>query len=333
MLGRRQGRPASARRRHLIEVMSIVPLAGHDAPDAAVTTETIHLESEELRAAFAPEANMVLHSLTLGDRELLAQRNGLDAYLERGSTMGVPLLHPWANRLAGFGYSAAGADVVLDHGSKLFKRDPGGLPIHGALPSLLRWEVVRREAASLLARLDWDRAHPAFEIFPFPHRLEYRARLGTRTLEIAVALEASESAAVPVAFGFHPYLRIPGSGRATAEMSLPVRRALLHDASMIPTGNTRPCEPGPRRLGNTAWDDGFADLADPPRFSLVGGGSELALTFVRGYRFAQVFAPAGSDFVCFEPMTAPANALASGADLPVVPPGGRYEAAFEIAAG
>jgi galactose mutarotase-like enzyme len=116
---------------------------------------------------------MVLHSLTLGGRELLAERNGLQGYVERGSTMGVPLLHPWANRLAGLSYSAAGREVVLDGDSDLFKRDPGGLPIHGAWPALLQWEVVETEtdgeAASLLARLDWNRGHPAFELFPFPH--------------------------------------------------------------------------------------------------------------------------------------------------------------------
>jgi aldose 1-epimerase len=286
-----------------------------------------------LRAYFAPEANMVLHSLTLGDRELLATRNGLQAYVERGSTMGVPLLYPWANRLAGFTYEAAGREVVLDRDSGLFKCDPGGLPIHGALPNLMSWEVAETRAASLVARLEWDPAHRAFELFPFPHRLEYRARLGQRTLEISLALEPTANAAVPVAFGFHPYLRIPGGERASAEVSLPVRRALVHDASMIPTGQTEPCEPGPRRLGNTAWDDGFTDLADPPLFRLAGRGSEVTLTFLRGFRFAQVFAPPGSDFVCFEPMTAPANALVSGAALPVVAPGGWYEAAFEIAIG
>jgi aldose 1-epimerase len=301
-------------------------------------TDTIHLGpagDQALRAAFAPGANMVLHSLTLGDRELLATRNGLEAYVESGSTMGVPLLHPWANRLAGFTYTVDGIEVVLDRDSTLFKRDPNGLPIHGALPALLRWEVLEvatdGDAASLVARLEWDSAHPAFELFPFPHRLEYRARLVTRTLEIAVALEPTEDAPVPVAFGFHPYLSIPGGLRTTAQMTLPVRRALIHDASMIPTGETEPCEPGPRQLGDTAWDDGFADLADPARFELVGEQSETALTFLRGYPFAQVFAPPGSDFVCFEPMTAPANALAGGGrDLTLVAPGGRYEAAFEI---
>jgi aldose 1-epimerase len=294
--------------------------------------DTVHLHSPSgtgLVAAFAPGANMVLHSLTLGDRELLATRNGLEAYAERGSTMGIPLLHPWANRLAGDTYTAAGREVVLERDSALFKRDPGGLPIHGAMPSLLSWDVAESEssaeAASLVARLDWDPAHRAFGLFPFPHRLEYRARLGERRLEIAIGLEPTADAAVPVSFGFHPYLRIPGPDRASAEMSLPVRRALVHDASMIPTGETEPCEPGLRQLGDSAWDDGFADLTNPPRFGLACHGSEVALTFLRGYRFAQVFAPPGSDFVCFEPMTAPANALASGADLPVVAPGGRFE--------
>jgi aldose 1-epimerase len=299
--------------------------------------DTIHLQAPGdggLRAAFAPGANMVLHSLTLGARELLATRDGVQAYAERGSTMGVPLLHPWANRLAGFKYAAAGKDVVLDRGSALFKLDGGGLPIHGALPAHMRWQVLDAttvgDAAMLSAQLDWDRQHPAFALFPFPHRLDYRARLVARRLEIAVALEPIDDAAVPVSFGFHPYLRIPGE-RATAQVTLPVRRALRHDATMIPTGETEPCEPGLRQLGNTGWDDGFCELANPPRFIVGNHESEVSVTFLCGYEFAQVFAPPGSDFVCFEPMTAPANALVDGADLPVVAPGGRYEAAFEIA--
>jgi aldose 1-epimerase len=305
------------------------------------TVETIHLDAPArggLRAAFAPAANMVLHSLTLGGGELLATRNGLQGYVERGSTMGIPLLHPWANRLAGFSYTVAGTDVVLDPDSQLFKRDLGGFPIHGAFPTLLRWEVIETaaqdDAAWIMARLDWTRSHPAFEVFPFPHRLEYRARVGPRTIEIGVGLEPTEDIPVPVSFGFHPYLRIPGGERATAQMTLPVRRALVLDASKIPTGETEPCEPGLRQLGGAAWDDGFSDLVNPPRFLLGNHEAEISLTFLRGYRFAQVFAPPGSDFVCFEPMTAPTNALASGGtDLPIVAPGDRYDTAFEITVG
>ncbi len=251
--------------------------------------------------------------------------------------MGVPLLHPWANRLGELRYDAAGREVVLDEDSSLLKRDPAGLPMHGAWPAILQWEVVESGSdggtASLLARLDWDRAHAAFELFPFPHRLEYRARAAARSIELALSLEPTEDVPVPVSFGFHPYLRIPGGARHSAEMTLPVRRALLNDDSMLPTGETEPFEPGPRRLGDTEWDHEFSELDDPARFVLRGGESEVSLTFLRGYPFAHVFAPADSDFVCFEPMTAPTNALVTGADLSVVAPGGRYEAAFEIAVG
>ena len=61
------------------------------------------------------------------------------------------------------------------------------------------------------------------------------------------------------------------------------------------------------------------------------GGRTIAVTFERGYPVGQVFAPAGSSFICFEPMTAPTNALRSGAGLRRVMPGREFAAAFSIA--
>jgi aldose 1-epimerase len=291
---------------------------------------------EGLKAAFNPDANLVVNSLTIGGRELLEQNDGLRGYLDHGTTMGIPLLHPWANRLDGLSYAAAGTRVALERQKALFNRDPAGLPIHGALPRLLRWEVlattVGDDGAFMHARLDWHPGHPAFALFPYPHELEYRARVEERRIEITVTLAPTESQPVPVSFGFHPYLRIPGRSRMDVEMTLPGSRRLVLDGSMIPTGATEPLEPGRRRLSDTTWDDGFRDLDERPRFALSDGESELSLTFLRGFPFAQVYAPPGSDFVCFEPMTAPTNALVSGGpDLPVVAPGERYEAAFELA--
>jgi aldose 1-epimerase len=51
---------------------------------------------------------------------------------------------------------------------------------------------------------------------------------------------------------------------------------------------------------------------------------------VRGYPFAQLYAPEDDDVVAFEPMTAPTNALVSGSDLTVIAAGDSYEAAFEL---
>jgi aldose 1-epimerase len=62
--------------------------------------------------------------------------------------MGIALLHPRANRLSGFHYRVAGTGVVLPRGGSLIPLDDIGLPIHGAMPSLMRWEVVELSPTS-----------------------------------------------------------------------------------------------------------------------------------------------------------------------------------------
>jgi galactose mutarotase-like enzyme len=50
-----------------------------------------------------------------------------------------------------------------------------------------------------------------------------------------------------------------------------------------------------------------------------------------GQPYAQVFAPAGEDVVCFEPMTAPTDALRGCfRPPPAVPPGACFRARFRI---
>jgi hypothetical protein len=56
----------------------------------------------------------------------------------------------------------------------------------------------------------------------------------------------------------------------------------------------------------------------------------MALTLDEGYPCAQVFAPVEKDLVCFEPMTAPGDALRDGV-CPLAVPGRPYRAAFTIA--
>ena len=56
--------------------------------------------SRELEAAFAPQLAMVGCSLAHRARELLVMRQAASTAYAGGSTMGIPLLYPWANRLA-----------------------------------------------------------------------------------------------------------------------------------------------------------------------------------------------------------------------------------------
>lgn len=289
-----------------------------------------------LAATFAPSLGMVGCSLEHDGDELLGQRGGLARYAENGSTMGIPLLHPWANRLAGFSYSAEGRDVTLDRDSPLIHVDGAtGLPIHGVLAASPHWQDIETEAdenrARLSARLDYGAHADLMEAFPFAHELRTRVELDGDGLRVATELSPTADVAVPVAFGYHPYLQLPGVPRADWQVDLPVRRQLSLDEHMIPTGDTERVEIPPGPLGDRAFDDGYCQLAAPPVFALAGGGRRVEVEFVRGYRFAQVYAPSDQELICFEPMTSATNALATGGDwLTTVRPGSTYKAAFRI---
>ncbi len=285
-------------------------------------------------AIFVPALGMVGASLTHRGDELLARLERLDGFATRGWTTGIPLLHPWANRLAGFGYAAAGATVRLDPASPLLHLDERGLPMHGVLAARLHWRVADTTAgadgAVLAARLDFD-APELLAVFPFPHRLELQVRLAADGLTVRTTVVPARDVAVPIAFGFHPYLRLPDVPRADWRLAFPPMRRLVLDDHMIPTGADAPFVAPASTLGTTAFDDGFTGLAPGAMFGLAGGGRHVTVTFVEGYPHAQVFAPLAHDVVCFEPMTAPANALASGQGLRLCAPGDAFAASFRIA--
>jgi aldose 1-epimerase len=137
--------------------------------------------------------------------------------------------------------------------------------------------------------------------------------------------------AVPVAFGYHPYLRLPGLARSSWSIAAPLVTRLVLDAQMIPTGEREQAPPAAGELGDRGFDDAYADVPADVEFVLEGGGRRITVTFLEGYPFAQVFAPLDQDVVCFEPMTAPANALASGDGLRLLAPGESHRARFSIA--
>jgi galactose mutarotase-like enzyme len=211
------------------------------------------------------------------------------------------------------------------------RTDPNDLPIHGLVNAWPRWELMERTRgdsdARLLARLAFNEPE-LLEAFPFEHQLFVYAGVTETTLAITTILEATGDTAVPVSFGYHPYLAIPN--RADWQVEIPVRTRLVLDDEMIPTGETETVEPYSGPLGDRTYDDGYADVAPATTFALTGGGRRIEVEMTKGYPFAQVYAPANEEVICFEPMTAPTNALVSGRDLPLVAPGEEYEATFAI---
>jgi len=281
----------------------------------------------ELEAAFAPDAGLVGCSLTHRGEELLAQRQGLEEYARSGATFGIPFLHPWANRLAGFAYGVGGQEVALDRDSGLLRIEEHGLPIHGLAPHALRWQAEERgDALRAHAELDRER----LEAFPYPHRLEVEVTLADDALTLRTTLIPTGAIPVPVAFGYHPYFVLPGAPRAEWEVELPVDRQLVLDENMIPTGEHEAPEFRRGALSDRSLDNAYVMPERARPFTVTGGGRTLGVEFLDGYTYAQAFAPAEKELICFEPMTAPANALISHEGLRLAPPGESFSAAFRI---
>lgn len=289
----------------------------------------------DLEVTFVPGAGMVGCSLRNHAEELLGQRGGLRTYVSARSTMGIPLLYPWANRIASRRFRVAGREVNLDLASPPPSLDPNGLPIHGLLAAAEGWRVERHEARGdgglLVARFDFGAQPELMAAFPFPHELTIEATLEEMTLTVATIVEAPGDTEVPISFGYHPYFRLPGVERADWEIEVPVRERLVLDAKELPTGRREPAGVDGGRLGSRTFDDEFLAPEGSAPLVLAGGARRIEVALLSGYPYTQVYAPADDDVIAFEPMTAPTDALiVGGAELPLVSPGESYRAVFAI---
>jgi aldose 1-epimerase len=286
------------------------------------------LVAGDLEAVFLPGHGMLGASLRHRGMEMLRRVEDLDGAAASGSTAGIPLLHPWANRLSGFRYRAAGQEVNLDPSSPLLHLDAHGLPMHGVPWCRLAWELTEARQDFLAARLEWTRSD-LLAVFPFPHRLEMAATLRPDGLTLETTLIASSEGPVPVSFGYHPYFGLPDP-RAQWRLELPTMRRLVFDPRGIQTGDEVPFDGLDAQLGELAFDDGFALMAEQASFSIAGAARRITVEFLEGYLYAQIYAPKDKDYIALEPMTAPTNALTSGRGLRLVKSGEQFRAVFRI---
>ncbi len=285
-------------------------------------------------ATFVPEIGMIGTSLRHEGEELLHQGSGLEAYRSQGSTFALPLLHPWANRLRAWAFRLGDQQITLDPDSPITHRDGAtGTPIHGLLTASPYWKVTDADRNRLTAELDFGRVPEYIAAFPLPHTVRYTATVTGTTLSVAITVEATGDVDVPISFGFHPYLTLPGSDRRSWQLEIPVAQHALVDQRMLPTGELVELAPneldGP--LGDRTFDTSYPALhGERPRFTLADERRRLVLTHVSGYPVTQVYAPEASPFICYEPMTAPVDALISGDGLRWVASGERFEAIFTL---
>jgi aldose 1-epimerase len=334
-------------------LMLLAALRAPASPADRYSAETVTLDGVEVvrladavrrvRVSIVPSIGNLAYEMRVGESNILwFPHAGLREFRRRPSLCGVPFLAPWANRLEHDGFEVNGRSYRLQEQLGNLTRDPNGKPLHGLLAFSPHWRVKEAAAdagqAWLVSRLEFWRHPRLMAQFPFAHSIQMTYRLRDGALEVRTALENHAAEPLPVAIGFHPYLRLPGAPRAAWRAELPVRERLALGADFIPTGERQTLEPaGLRLFPGLPRGELFSKLAPDPDdravFRLEAGDERVAVTFGPRYRVALVYAPPGAEFVCFEPMSAPTNALNRAVEeMESVAPGGRWEESFWIVA-
>ncbi len=262
------------------------------------------LTAGEYEAHLRPDRAMLCTSLRHRGEQFVAWPRSMMQFVA-GQATGIPLLHPWANRLARWGYD----DVDL-HGVHL-PTDPNGLPIHGNLFGA-PFTVAERDGARVVASLDYGASPERLRAFPFPHVVTVEAALDAeRGLTLTTTVTPTSGAAVPISFGWHPYVRLPRGGRNTWELRWPACAHVELDGQLIPTGTRTPQASERAPVGRRTFDDHYA-LGTDRTFAISAQGCTLTLTFGDTYPFAMLYVPPRRQLLAIEPMTAEIDALDRG---------------------
>jgi aldose 1-epimerase len=165
-------------------------------------------------------------------------------------------------------------------------------------------------------------------------------RLSDSAVEVETVLENLGAEPMPVSIGFHPYFRVHDAPRDVWSAHVAARTRVLLGDDLIPTGEICPVTlVDPHPLAVAPLDDVFTGLVRDPggaaRFWVKGERQTVSVSYGPKYTVAVVYAPAGRDFICFEPMAAVTNALnlahRGKCDPPqTVPPNGIWKESFRI---
>ena len=258
---------------------------------------------------------------------------------------GIPFLAPWANRLSEDAFFANGKKCRLNRDLGNIRGDQNQNPIHGLLNFSADWSVTGvgadSNSASVTSRLDFWKYPEMMAQFPFAHTIEMTYRLHEGVLEVRTTIENLSADPMPVGIGYHPYFQLHDAPRDQWKVHLAARDHLALSKMLIPTGERKPVEfSDPLPLAGVALDDVFGglvrDAAERATFFVEGAHEKISVTYGPKYTVAVVYAPAGRQFICFEPMSAITdgfNLAHAGLyqELQSIPPGGIWRESFWIA--
>jgi aldose 1-epimerase len=299
-----------------------------------------------------PSVGNIAYRMTVKGHDVLRWPHpSIEAFKANPNNLGIPFMGPWINRLDEQAFYANGTRYAFDMSLGNIR---GAIPIHGFITTTDKWQLqtatADRDSAWATSRLEFHRQPAWMKQWPFAHTIEMTYRLRDGVLEVATSIVNHSAEPMPVSVGFHPYFQLTDSRRDDWTISVAARTHLKLQPSKVPTGETEPIEaffpnPSAAPLRDFDLDDGFGELVRDARgratMTLRGKAQRLDVEFGPNYRAAVLWAPkqtpGGPDrnFICFEPMAAPTNALNMAhkglyKELQSIPPGGTWSESFWI---
>ncbi len=270
-------------------------------------SETIRYQTADgaaWEAVILPEhgANCVrLTRTAAGVVQPILEDVSLERILQAPTSCGMPILFPYAGRIAGGQFTWRGTT---------YRAEPNR---HG-LVRQRPWEVVHR-IGNLLACQTTVRS-TLDGGFPYHFCTTVNYRLNDAGLSVAVMV-TNQGAAFPYTFGVHPYLH----ASSASVVIVPARQRWMLDGDRIPTGQLTnvhghdDLRHGQPLVGQT-FDEVFADLVPdtavkPMVTCTITTGSVATHVRFSGLEYPHVcvYAPPGRLAVCVEPYTGAPDAF------------------------
>lgn len=260
----------------------------------------------------------------------------------RPSRSGVPVLFPFAGRIAGSRYTWQGREYRITTAGTNDEH-----AIHGFVFTR-PWRVIARTADSVTGAFQGSIDAPeTLNEWPSDYAIELTWRVSGRLLDAHVRIWNPGDGPLPFTFGLHPYFRLPLGGQSAeaCEIMVPASHMLELD-DLLPTGRKLPVDRSrdlrdPRLFADLELDDVVTELAASDAGEIVttvrdpASGVTLTQTFSRRHPYVVVFTPPHREAIAIEPYTGSPNPFdAARADydphLVVLDPGENWQADYRI---
>lgn len=258
------------------------------------------LEDQEAVVEVVPERGALVTRFALDGREILHLDESTLADPAQNVRGGIPVLFPMAGRLPGDVYRVDGREYRMkQHG---FARN-------------LPWTAVST-ADGLSLRLESSAETRA--VFPWDFAAVLRVGLLANVLGVVLRVENLSASAMPFHAGFHPYFRVDDAAKAATRVDTDALRAWDNVTQSV-------VEVGEPDFTVEELDLHLLDHHPPGTALHVPDRPPLRLEWRDPVRVMVLWTKRGKDFVCVEPWTGRAGALASGEPLPWIAPGASAE--------